>query len=218
MAYETFLKLKQMVANKRNKTNENTADVVRDNAIVDACKQIYQEARFSWLKKKVTLTVTAGVSNLPADYQVSYGLVTVYDADKNEYTPVVLEETPWLEAGDYRYWITWDATAKLFVFNTNQTSASLTAWYFIEPAALSADADTTPIPDPWAIVWLATALWWSATEHEEDLLNNPFYPKYQERLNMMKANDKAFNSAPRAFRNRISEMPYDGPSISSVRR
>lgn len=218
MAFETFSRLKQMVANRRGLTNDATDDTLRDNAILDAVKQIYQEAKFSWLKKLTTLTVTAGVADLPADFQVSYGLATVYDADKKEYTPVHQEEIPWLTDSDYRYWITWDATDKVFVFNTNQTTASLTAWYFIEPAEMSDGADTTPIPDPWAIAWLATALWWSAAEHEEDLTNNPFYPKYIERLNMMKAHDAANNSAPRAFRNKITDMPYNGPSISSVRR
>lgn len=207
-----------MTANRRGLTNQNSTDTLRDNAILDAVKQIYQEAQFSWLRKLTTLTVTAGVADLPADYSVSYGLRTVYDADKNEYTPIDEGEIPWLTASDYRYWITWDATDENWVFNTNQTTATLTAWYTIEPAEMSDNTDTTPIPDPWAIVFLATALWWSAAEHEEDLLRAPTYPLYKERLDLMKAHDKSNNSAPRMFRNKISEMPYDGPSISSVRR
>lgn len=209
MAYETYTILREMVANRRNKTYASLSSenaVILNNAIIDACRQIYQEASFSWLKKRATLTVTAGVANLPSDYNVSYGLkawsaVTGIANDK-PYQLVVVEDLDLYTTADRVYWVNYDASAKLFVFNSNQTSDTVTIVYRFQPAALSATTDVTPIPDPWAIVWLATALWWSATEHDTDLFNNPFYPRYIERMSILKANDGAYNTPPRDFPDR----------------
>lgn len=222
MAYESFLTLKAMVANRRNKTDHATADTIRDNAIIDACRQIYQEADWSWLKKRATLTVTAGVSNLPSDYVASYGLkawsAVSGTANDHIYQLINVADLDLYTTADYVYWITYDASAKLFVFNSNQTSDTVLIIYRFQPAALSATSDVTPIPDPWAIVWLATALWWSATEHDTDLFNNPFYPRYIERVSMMKANDGAHNTPPRASRNQISEIGDNTVSTLMTKR
>jgi hypothetical protein len=225
MAYETYATLKQMLANRLGKTNDATAETLRDNAINDACRQIYHDGRFSWLlKKNAALAVSSGVANLPADFSEDLGFESVFEptsgqANDKVYLRVSPLDSDLYSTADYVYWVTWDATNKVFVLNTNQTgSQTLTIWYYAQPAAMSGSSDTTPIPDAWAVVDLATAIWWLASERDEDNYDR-FYAKYLERLEKMKANDRVYNSGRRSLRSHLDVASSDPRNtVSSVRR
>lgn len=222
MAYEQYSVLKQMVANRLGKTNDATAETLRDNAIVDACRQIYRDGRFSWmLKRTTTISLSAGVANLPSDFSADHGFKTLYEpvsgiGNDRRYTRVAPEELDNYTTSDYVYCVLWDSTNKIFTLLTNQTaSATLTGWYYAEPTALSASSDTTPIPDAWAIVNLATAIWWLGSERDEDNYDR-FYRRYTERLEQMKANDRSHSSGRREMSTKISTT--DTPSTLMTRR
>lgn len=218
---ETYATLKRKTANTLGKTNDGTAVTLRDNAINDAINQIYHESRWSWLLTSTSTALTAGVFDLPADYNPSMGLESVYTAvtgtsNDYKYTRIAVGDLDKYTTSDYVYWIDYNTTNDRYRFNSNQTSGTVVTYYFRVPAELSG-VEVCVVPDPQAVVYLSVAKYWLASERDEDNYDR-FYQKYLERLSQMKTNDRSNNTMRKGMRNPIDEIDGSGTEILTTER
>jgi len=203
----TYATLKRLVANTIGRTDNTTANTIRDNAINDAITQIVNEYKFSWLMKKGTGTIASNEMDLASDYNASHGLETVYSPATGEgnddiYVAVGMQEKDNYSSSDYIYWLTWDSTSEVHVLNSNQSADAIEYYYYFTPAELSADTDVCIVPDPQAVVYLAVSKWWLGKERDEDN-SDRFYTKYEARMQKMIQNDQKNNTKRRALKSMI---------------
>jgi len=206
---ETYATLQRKVANYLGKTNNATAVTLRDNAINDAINQACHENRWSWLLTTTSTALSSGIFGLPADYNPQMGLETAYIAvagTDNDHIMgrVSVKDLDSYSTSDYVYWLTYNTSTDRYQFNSNQTSGTVVFYYFRVPTELSG-SQVCAIPDPQAVVYLAVAKYWLASERDEDNYDR-FYQKYLERLDKMKSNDRANNTTRTPLRNPIDEI------------
>jgi hypothetical protein len=214
----TYAILKRKLANQLGRTDNATANTIRDNSLNDAYNQICNDNKFSWLIKKTTITVASGVANLPSDYNPQYGLFAAYSqtgtANDKSYERVDVRELDNFSSSDRVYYISYNSTTNYYVFNGNNDE-TVTIYYYYIPAELSADADVCVVPDDSAVVYLATAKWWLAKERDEANYDR-FYGKYAERLLKMMSNDKTNNTYRRLLASKLDDS--QGESILMTQR
>ena len=216
----TYAILKHKTANRVGKTDNATANTIRDNCIVDAVTQICTDNRFSWTLAKDTLSVVAGAANLPTDYNPSFGLVFAVHqvtgtANDREYTRVDIRDIDNYSSSDYVYYITYDTSSGVYVFNSNQTTDTVVIYYHFLPTELSSDSDVSIVPDDMAVVYLAVALWWLAKERDESNYDR-FYKEYEKRLAKMVLQDAAYNTTRTQLKSKLGENT--GESILATQR
>jgi len=213
----TYAILKRKVANRLGKTDNATANTIRDNCIKDAYTQICQD-RWSWTLKSDTLTVSSGVANMPSDFNPSAGIVyacyeVTGDANDKPYIRVDVRELDNYTDSERVYFLTY--SSGYWVFNSNQDSDTVKVYYHYIPTELSDDADVCIVPDDMAVVYLAAAMWWLAKERDEANYDR-FYAKYLERRNEMLALDKAYNSTRTQLKTKLDDD--DRESILATER
>ncbi len=206
----TYANLKQMVANHLGKTNDSTAVTLRDNAINDALRQIYQEGRWSWLLTSTSTALSSSSFDLPADYNPQMGLETAYIAETGTANDHIMlrasvQDLDAYSTSDYVYWISYDTSTNRYQFNSNQSSGTVTFYYYAIPSDLSGASDVCRCPDPSAATYLSVAKYWLASERDETNYDR-FYGKYQDRLERMKSNEAAFNTMRKAMVSKIDEI------------
>lgn len=223
----TYTTLKRMVANHLGKTDHTTANTIRDNAINDAYTQICQEYPFSWLLIPGTdLTLSSNEADLASDYNPSFGIHHAYTessgtADDHVYVRVAIKDWDNYASGgsstatDYVYYIEYDSTNDVYVFHSNQSSGTVKYFYFKVPSELSNGTDVCVVPDPTAVVYLAVAKWWLATERNEEMYQM-FYKMYQERLMRMIKNDQMKNTMRQKLATGLDEA--SGTKILATKR
>jgi len=216
----TYGILKRKTANRLGRTDNATTNTIRDNCIIDAATQIYNESKWSWTLKTDTLTVTAGVASLPTDYNPQFGLdYAVYEvtntANDKPYLRVDPRDIDLYSTSDRVYYIDYDDTTDRYIFHSNQTTDTAKIYYHYLPAELSVDDDVCIIPDDMAVVYLAAAMWWLAKERDETNYDR-FYIKYMARLDSMKSNDKSNNTYRRLMQSKLDDN--SGTSILSTQR
>jgi hypothetical protein len=211
------------VANRLGKTDNATANTLRDNAIIDAYRQVCQDYKFSWLLKKNTaFAITSGSGNMPSDYNPSFGVlylaqVVTGTANDNVYRRLSIDQWDLYTTADFLYDIVYDATNSVYVCQTNQTASStLTLWYYFTPTDLANGTDLCLVPDADVVRDLAVSLWWLAAERDETNADR-FYTRYQERLNKLISLDKTSNTMRRPLKSMLSFDDY-GDSILATQR
>ena len=173
MARPTFLQLQERLKYLIGEDGSTGADSTttgntQKSHINAAINDIVNQFPFSWNVAHADLTVTSGVANLPADFNPKWAIDDARDANDNVYSYVPLFDRN-ADTDDYVYWITYDTTGDVYVFNTNQDSATVTIYYHFIPAELTTDAGKCIVPDQEAVAYLAGAKHWISDERNEEL-------------------------------------------------
>lgn len=164
----TYLELKTAVANRSGRNDGATANTIRDNAINNVIRfTIANAAKFSWLETETTLALDSnGEADLPANFNPTHGVKSIIYGD-TPFTEINQEDFQDYEAGGNVYYVDYNTSTNRYRVVSTQKDISVDCVYWYVPAALSSDSDTTVVPDPWAIIYLASAWVWLARERDE---------------------------------------------------
>lgn len=162
-----------------------TIDAFGKRNINIAIQDILNKYKFSWDKVTTDLTLVAGVSNLPTDYNPKWHLsdariVASLDNDDNVFTEIPEWDRDKYTTDDYVYWITYDQTTHRHIFNSLTQTGTVTIYYQSLPTDLSADGDYCIIPDLEALSYLSASKSWIG--NERDTLLAETYRKEADKL------------------------------------
>jgi hypothetical protein len=163
----TFLQLKGYFCRFIGENDASSIDAVGQALLNDALKDISSRFAFECNKKTASLTISSGVDDLPSDFDYSHiDKIRVYrysSTTKYEYFPVPLDEFSAYSTSEYVYAIDFE-NQKIKV----PDDVSLSMDYYIIPADMDEDTDTTAFPIPQAIARQAAGQYWQSIEEEED--------------------------------------------------
>lgn len=198
----TYLQIKNRVANRSGRTDGGTANTIRDNAINNVIRDTIANAHpFSWLRRSTTVATDAsGQGDLPANFNPNHklqpGFVYISASGVGNDTP--LTEVPrenfdlYNSAQNYKFYIDYNTSTNRYRLNTSEPSTTVTVVYYHIPTDLSSDSDTCVVPDPDAVVYLASAYYWLAKERDEQNHDRD-QALGQQALTRMITNDKRAN-------------------------
>jgi len=186
----TFQELKKITVGYRNKTDYTSVDVVRDEMVNLARKEIYNTYPFRWSRASTTLSLSSNKADLPSDYNPIFGIHYAKDENDNVYTQIdPNQQHDYTDTDDYVFWIDYDSSSGKYVFHTPSSATSMDIIYSVLPADLSDDSDEDLCPDPEAIGLLAAAKLWMAKERDETN-HDRYMALAQKRINQLVANDR----------------------------
>lgn len=196
----TYLQIKNATANTLGKSDGGTANTIRDNHINDVIRyEIADAYPFTWLRKtNSSISIdSSGQADLPSDFNPTHEL---YDMRKvftgsggdNIFTAVPKESFDRYGGGTFRYYIDYNTSTNLYRLNTTETSITVSITYYHRPAAMTADADVSVIPDQDLIAFLAAARYWLSSERDETN-HDRFKALGNQRLQQLILNDKKAN-------------------------
>jgi hypothetical protein len=187
MANPTWLDLKNMVAAQLGKTDGAVYNTKRETLLNAARRKFYTERPWSFLKATASVTMTAKVGNLPADFNRLLNPISVYTYTGT--TKYVYEKVDYSDVDSYAtdtYVYAIDSNAG--TIKTNQTTSPLSVEYTSlptdHPADNTEDSTTEEAPDITPIVYLGIAMWWKSSERNEDEFK-VFMDLYHEELQKM---------------------------------
>jgi hypothetical protein len=167
----TTLNLKDFVADQLGTGNGSTSVPKRDRIINQARRKYYSERRWNFLFKSATVTITAQLGTLPTDYNKKFDPIGVYTYSGNtkyQYDKVEWEDLSYYSDADYVYAID-KGNGQIKI---NQSISSITMDYTHLPADrpinTSEDSQNESAPDITAMGYLAIAMWWLASERNDD--------------------------------------------------
>ena len=149
-------------------------DVTINSHIAAAITDILNTYPFTWDLATANLTLAGGTANMPADFNPKWGLPDARIAGSSVgsdqvFTPVPIKDRNSYASTSYPCWLTYDVTNKVYVFNTNVQTGTVTIFYQFFPATLSADNDVLLIPDGEAVAYLAASKMFIGDERNVEL-------------------------------------------------
>ena len=203
MSLQTFTYLRQRVNYLIGDTS-NTTSASIDSHINSAINDILNAYQFSW-NTTVASTAISGSSpyytfNLASDYNPLWHIgdariqVAGVGGDKI-FTEIVPQDRDYYASQTYRYYLTYDTTNHVYVFNTPESSGTVTYLYNFIPSDLSAGTDICIIPDAEAVCYLAASKNWVTDERDQGLGSN-YKQEATSRIQSMWQKDLAFGPVP----------------------
>lgn len=198
----TWLDLKTAVTGQLGGVDGGVYVAKRETAINRARRRYYSKRRWSFLKvDDATLTFTAQVASLPADYNRKFDPIDIYFYSGN--IKYCFDKVEWGSINSYlsdQY--VYAINRKTNQIKINQPTATVpttTMEYTYLPADKtsttgSQDSDIEPAPDSTAIELLSIGYWWLAKERDEDAYKS-FERQYQVHLQDDITNDLASTPA-----------------------
>lgn len=191
----TLLMVKNYVARQRNNSDGATPDATRDGLINEAFKEVYSSRRWSWLKKKATLTVSSNEATLPVDFNKLYEPIEIW-AESNgkiEFTQVELSDLANFDTDSNVYAL--DTENSKIVFKTLLTSVYMNYTSEFTDYALdgSDDSDTLLIPNYDAVKYLALSMYWMSQERATGK-QQLYFDNYQRALNDLRKKDRVIGA------------------------
>lgn len=200
---DTFSTIRQRVNYLIGDTSNTTSAIIDshiNSAIADICN-IYP---FSWNLTKTTGTVS-GIGpeysfNLASDYNPQWHLhdsriIQGSTGDDYIFEEIVIPDRDLFSTQTYKYWITYDTTNLVYVFNTKESSGTVTYYYYFKPATLSSGTDRTIVPDTEAICYLAASKNWLTDERNQSLMQL-YKQEAASRIQSMWQKDNSFGAMP----------------------
>ena len=174
----TYEEIRKRTAYLRGETSYDTSstNTIINDHINAAVREILKRYPFSWNLKKGSsdLTLSSGTANLSADFNPKWGLkdARIVNSNQNDdsvFTQIPVEDRDLYDSGDYVYWLTYDTTNKVHVFNSLTQSGSVEHYYNFFHDDMSADEDVCIIPDGEAVAYLAASKMWVGDERNVGL-------------------------------------------------
>jgi len=203
----TLLDIKKGVSAQLGKSDYATPNSVRDIKINDARREVYASTRWSFLRKNQTLTFMLSSTGLTA----GLGVCPFPDLLAPSDDPITLYEYPVLGQKPLKYsevflesvasYIVNGTSQKVYAidiensqFVSNQTTATPNIAYISSPKDRALDGSEDALVEPaskaalTAIVLLATAEYWLASERDEDEYDR-FFARYEKQLAVAQLKD-----------------------------
>lgn len=203
MSLATFSFLRQRVNYLIGDTSATTQAII-DSHINSAVSDICNAYPYSWNITQATGSIGGSAPyysfNLAADYNPIWHhkdtrIITTQvggDSIFEEIDPVDRDNWP---AGTYKWYVTYDSTNHVYVFNTPETSGTVTYLYYFLPATLSSGTDTCIVPDAEAVCYLAASKNWLTDERNQQLMQL-YKQEASSRIQSMWQKDNAFGPVP----------------------
>jgi hypothetical protein len=203
MSLDTFSTIQQRVNYLIGDTSATTQAIINShiNASVNDITNAYP---FSWDITKTTGAITGSAPeysfNLAADYNPKWHLmdariVGTNTGDDHIFEEIVINDRDQYSPGTYKYWITYNTSSQVYVFNTKESSGTVTYYYYFKPATLSAAGDFTVIPDTEALCYLAASKNW-LTDERNQALTELYKQEASARIQSMWQTDNSFGAVP----------------------
>lgn len=154
---------------------ETSASTILQSHINASIQDIVLLHPWSWTLKKTTGSLSSGTFSLASDYNAKFGIADARilgssSSDDHIFERIPVEDRDLYTEEDYKYWVTWDTTLAVHVFNTHaSTTGTVTYHYYFFPADLSAGADKCIVPDSEAVAYLAASKMWVGDERNSQL-------------------------------------------------
>ena len=176
--------------------DEAAIDSTHKSHINYSIKDILNEYPFSWDLASSDLTLATGSADLPSTYNPKW---RIYDArivvsstgDDYIFQEIDVKDRDEYSATEYVYWITWDATSEVHVFNTPTQTGTVVIKYYILPVDLSADGDVCIVPDAEAVAMLAGSKWFLGEDQDGQLVSM-YEGQAKQRIKAMYTQDMNF--------------------------
>ena len=172
MAKLTYLQLQTRAATLMGESSAN-ADL--KSHLLAAVQDIVLIRPWSWtLTKGSDLTLSSGAANLASNFNPKWGVVDARivnsgSGNDNKFTRILIEDRDTYTTDDYVYWLTWDVSNAVWVFNTLTQTGTVENYYHLFPADASADGDIIIIPDGEAVAYLGASKMWVGDERDTKL-------------------------------------------------
>lgn len=197
----TYVQIKRRTAYLRGETDYTTSTtntVIDDhiNATVqDACN-LYP---YSFTLSTGTLTLSSGSANLPSDYNPKWHIkdarITASSQnDDSVFTEINTVDRDLYGSGDYVYWITYNSSTHVYVFNSKTLTGSVDIFYNFIPTDMSSDGDVCIIPDAELVSYGAASKMWVGDERNTELATL-YEQEYRQRAGALYQADQAFGPA-----------------------
>jgi hypothetical protein len=191
----TLLDVKNYVAWQRNNTDGATPDSTRDGLINEAFKEVYNARRWTWLKKKATLTISSNEASMPVDYNKLYEPIEIWNYDstdttaKNAFTQVDISDLSSYASDANVYAI--DHENSKILFKTLETSVFMNYTSQFTDYALDGTQDSSVllIPNYDAVKYLALSMYWMSQERATGK-QQLYFDNYQRALSQLKKQDR----------------------------
>lgn len=193
----TFTLLRTRYQYLRGETDITTVNAVNDSNINQSVLDAANLFNFELLKTKTTGSISAGGTfNLPADYNPTWHIpdariVNSSVGDDSIFQEIPVQDIDSVDTTSFIYWITYNTSSNLYVFNSNQTSGTVTYYYYFIPSTLTTGTDICVIPDAEAIAMLALGKNWIGDERNLQLAQY-FTSEGTKRLAELYQKDVAF--------------------------
>lgn len=160
-------------------------------SVQDACN----DHNFDFNTLTQTLTLVAGVDNLNSDFNYAWGIDegNAVNSDGVPLTRISSKDKYKYSDEDLVYWITWDNTNKIYVFNSKVQSGNIDIVYHFIPTDMSADGDVCLIPDGEAIALKAASKHFLG-EDQDEKLKDLYEKEADKRLNRLYSNELNFGA------------------------
>lgn len=194
----TLSTLRQRYQYLRGETDYTTVNAVNDSHINQAIWDICNLFEFSWNRVKTTGTLSSGTFNLAADYNPIWHIpdariVNSSIGDDYIFQEIPVEDRDQYDTNSYVHWLTFSTSSNLHVFNSNQTSGTVTYFYYFIPTALVNSTDTCIVPDPEAVALLAVSKNWVGDERNAQL-SDLFEQRAMKRIQSLYDKEIAFGA------------------------
>lgn len=177
MALSTFSYLRQRFNYLIGDTSSTTSaigDSHLNASIIDICNAY----PFSWTVTKTTGSITGSGPeyslNLAADLNIKWGLLDArivgsQVGDDHLFEEIPIPDRDQYAIGSYKWWRTYGSMGNVYVFNTKESSGTLTYYYYTLGSTLVNGADVCFVPDPEAVCLLAASKNWITDERNQSL-------------------------------------------------
>jgi hypothetical protein len=155
-------------------TTSTTADVTGKSHINWSVKDILNRHPFSWSLKTANLTLSSGTANLPTDINPKWSINDARIAgssqgDDHIFTQIDIKDRDRYSSDNYVYWITWDSSNNVFVFNTHTQTGTVAIYYNHLPADMTLTTAYCLIPDGELVAYKAASKNWIGDERNVEL-------------------------------------------------
>lgn len=187
-------------------TLDSDADTRVQNFINQGLQHWALQRDWSVLRARTTLDVTtAALATLPTNYRgvaAANDLLDVREVNSGTGDDVVYKQVHFESKDDYAtdvpvYWVFGNDADGWYLYTNQTDSPTLQVMYLKKPTDLSAYNDVVIVPDPYALIYYAGALYKSSTEFEV----TPEWTAYISRIAEMWKREK-IGSPPIQFKSR----------------
>lgn len=205
MSLDTFATIRQRVNYLIGDTSATTSGII-DSHINSSIADICNAYPFSWNITQTTGVIAGSAPyfafNLASDYNAKWHL---HDARfivspagvgaDHIFQEIVINDRNIYALQTYKYYLTYDTTNHVYVFNTPETSGTVTYSYYFKPVALAALGDFCIVPDSEAVAYLAASKNWLTDERNQALMV-AYKQEAATRIQSMWQTDNAFGPTP----------------------
>jgi hypothetical protein len=169
----TFLSIQNRFLDLIGETDITAITATHKRHINAFINDITNAFNFSWNVASTNITLTAGVANMPSNFNPIWGvddarITASSTADDSIFTQIDFKDRDSYGSSSHVYWLI-QTPAGTWTFNTPVQTGTVTVYYHFLPTDLSGDSDVCVVPDGEAVAYGAAAKNWIGDERNTQL-------------------------------------------------